>query len=121
MIMEQAASNKTNETLADFNQDYGRLFADRKLQEENEELKHRNRDLERKVKRLELSVQLWKLASRLTSRNYVPTQSNIKTLFGDEMETKRIFRKIISKLHPDSGGDEEMFKKVSEVYQKEFK
>lgn len=104
------------------------FFENRKLAEENQRLKTLNQNLEfkitslnLKIKGLESRINLLKSANKISSNNSNVTNSNIKGLFGNEQETKRIFRKIVAKMHPDSGGDEEIFKKVNEVYKKEFK
>lgn len=84
----------------------------------NRELEEKIRELGKKLHQTETALLLEQIKN---SSQFNGTASNIKNLFGTEQETKRIFRKITSSLHPDNGGNEETFKKVNEVYQKEFR
>lgn len=102
------------------------FFENRRLAEENQRLKTLITNLELKITSLNLKIKglesrINLLKSVKSSNPFNVTSSNIKQLFGSEQETKRIFRKIVAKMHPDSGGNEEIFKKVNEVYKKEFK
>lgn len=116
--------NHHKEEYERMSRNYGKLWeSENKLSIENQDLKEEKKklvqekeNLELKVESLESRIEVLKSADQLRD-----TDNLIKTMFGNEQETRKTFRKIMGSLHPDRSGDEELFKKVAAVYGQEFK
>ncbi|MDR7001132.1 J domain-containing protein [Neobacillus niacini] len=115
-IIEKKIEEKTKRFGVDFKQWEKTFNENRKLKEEIEQLKSSVRIEQAKVRSLKKMLQ-----AEYALTTAPPLTFN--TLFGldasaDKSSVKKEFKKLLKCLHPDRGGDEQLFKIFYEHYEK---
>lgn len=91
----------------------------------------KSEEYERKIKRLERdNARLRTRCNMLSEELRIKSSENFrlynnrgqsKNIFGAEAETKETFKRLFHHIHPDKGGDPELFSKVNKAYRYIFR
>ncbi|MGG3233962.1 DnaJ domain-containing protein [Priestia flexa] len=95
------------------------------LEKENKELQNHNWDLQKENRNLKIniaSLESQLSARELSSSNAINVTGSINNFLGlpdtaTKQEVRKVFKQLLKAVHPDKGGNEELFKTLQKQYE----